>query len=203
MYTKFTSPAQNATSVVWHVLQAISEFLISAFLIRALLKSRSGFKRSDNLVRYFTRRIIQLGFFAVVWSLAGMATWFLLPKYTVFTIFDMTSGSIYTHMLFDTLLSRTQLRERIAGRNNFEMRSPSHSQFRSQKPEEQQASHQISPGTPRLFFSTANPSALSNVIKEDRRDSSDFEVVAVDKAGVRYEAPYTPHDTGHYGLHSQ
>lgn len=69
-----------------------------AFLIRALLKSRSGFERSDSLVRYFTRRVIQLGLFAVVWSLAGMATWFLLPKYTVFAFFDMTSGSIYTHV---------------------------------------------------------------------------------------------------------
>jgi len=114
-----------------------------AFLIRALLKSRSGFEKSDSLVHYLTRRVVQLGLFAVIWSLAGMATWFLLPKYTVYAFFDMTSGSIYTHvsgslsqnpsaftwtcfkMLFDTLLSRTQLRERINERNNFEMWSPS------------------------------------------------------------------------------
>ena len=70
----------------------------TAFLIRALLKSRRGFEKSDSLVRYFTRRVIQLGLFAVIWSLAGMATWFLLPKYTVFAFFDMTSGSIYTHV---------------------------------------------------------------------------------------------------------
>lgn len=69
-----------------------------ALLIRALLKSRSGFEKSDSLVNYFTRRVIQLGLFAVIWSLAGMATWFLLPKYTVFAFFDMTSGSIYTHV---------------------------------------------------------------------------------------------------------
>ena len=68
------------------------------FLIRALLKSRSGFKKSDSLVHYLTRRVVQLGLFAVIWSLAGMATWFLLPKYTVFAFFDMTSGSIYTHV---------------------------------------------------------------------------------------------------------
>lgn len=172
-YIHFTSPAENATSVVWHVLQAISEFLISAFLIRALLKSRSGFEKSDSLVRYITRRVIQLGLFAVIWSLAGMATWFLLPKYTVFAFFDMTSGSIYTHMLFDTLLSRTQLRERIAERNNFEMWSSS--QLGSQKPEGQQASHQIPPGRARPFFSTINQSALSDVVKEDHRNSSDSE----------------------------
>jgi hypothetical protein len=68
------------------------------FLIHALLKSRSGFEKSDSLVHYLTRRVVQLGLFAVIWSLAGMATWFLLPKYTVFAFFDMTSGSIYTHV---------------------------------------------------------------------------------------------------------
>ena len=68
------------------------------FLTRALLNSRTGFEKSDNLVYYFTRRIIQLGLFAAIWSLAGMATWFLLPKYTVYAFFDMTAGPIYTHV---------------------------------------------------------------------------------------------------------
>jgi len=196
----FTTPAENATSIVWHTLQAISEFLISAFLIRALLKSRSGFEKSDSLVHYLTRRVVQLGLFAVIWSLAGMATWFLLPKYTVYAFFDMTSGSIYTHMLFDTLLSRTQLRERINERNNFEMWSPS--LFRSQKSEAQPVSHQMQPGDSHPFFSMTNPSALSNIAKEDHRDGSEFECAAVGQMGVRYEAPFTPHDAEHYGLHS-
>ena len=47
---------------------------------------------------FLTRRVVQLGLFAVIWSIAGMATWFLLPKYTVVALFDMTSGSIYTHV---------------------------------------------------------------------------------------------------------
>ena len=64
-------------------------------------------------------------------------------------------------------------------------------------------SHQIPPGNPHLFFSTANPSALSNVVKEGPIDGSDSECAAVGKMGVRYEAPYTPHDTEHYGTHSQ
>ena len=68
------------------------------FLIRALLKSRSGFENSDSLVHYLTRRVVQIGLFAVIWSFAEMATWFLLPEYAVFAFFDMTSGSIYTHV---------------------------------------------------------------------------------------------------------
>jgi len=33
---------------------------------------------------------------------------------TIYEIFDMTVGSIYTHVIFDTLLSRVRLRERLA-----------------------------------------------------------------------------------------
>jgi hypothetical protein len=63
-----------------------------------LLNSRSGLEKSDSLVHHVVRRVIQIGLFATTWSLVGMATWFLLPKYTVYAFFDMTVGSIYTHV---------------------------------------------------------------------------------------------------------
>ena len=69
-----------------------------AFLIRALLKSRTGFKKSDSLVHYLMRHVIQLGLFAAIWSFAGMATWFLLPRHTIYALFDVTVGAIYTHV---------------------------------------------------------------------------------------------------------
>jgi hypothetical protein len=68
------------------------------FLIRALLKSRSGFEQSSNLIHYFARHIIQLGLFATIWNLTAMATWFLMPNYTIYAFFDATSGSVYTHV---------------------------------------------------------------------------------------------------------
>ena len=68
------------------------------FLIRALLKSRSGFEHSSNLIHYFARHIVQLGLFATIWNLTAMATWFLMPNYTIYAFFDATSGSVYTHV---------------------------------------------------------------------------------------------------------
>ena len=44
------------------------------------------------------RRVIQLGLFATIWSFAGVATWFLLPRYTVYALFEATVGAIYTHV---------------------------------------------------------------------------------------------------------
>jgi hypothetical protein len=68
------------------------------FLIRALLNSRGGFEKSNSLIRFFTRHVIQIGLFATIWSLAAMGTWFLMPNYTIYAFFDATSGSVYTHV---------------------------------------------------------------------------------------------------------
>lgn len=67
-------------------------------LVRALLNSRGGFEKSNNLIRFLTRRVIQLGLFATIWSLAAMGTWFLMPRYNIYAFFDFTSGPVYTHV---------------------------------------------------------------------------------------------------------
>jgi len=70
----------------------------TVFLGRALLASRTGLKTSDTLVRSLLLNVIQIGLFATIWALAGLATYFLLPQRTIYTLFEMTSGSIYTHV---------------------------------------------------------------------------------------------------------
>lgn len=117
--------AQLAASGIWHGLQAIAECFIMYFLTRALLKSRSGMKTSDSIVHHFVRNAVQSGLFATIWSLAALGTYFLLPKWTIYTIFDLTSGSIYTHMIFDGLLSRTRLRGQMAERTELGVAFPS------------------------------------------------------------------------------
>jgi len=97
------------------------------FLSRGLLESRSGLRSSDSIVNHLVRNVIQIGLFATIWSLAGLGTYFLLPRSTVFTIFDATSGSIYTHMIYDGLLSRPILRSRMADPSRLEVGLPSQS----------------------------------------------------------------------------
>ena len=121
---------------------------VKVFLRRALLSARSGMKRSDSIVHHFVRNAVQIGLFATLWSLAALGTIFLWPKWTIHTIFDMTSGLIYTHvgsrslqgvsraqknypsqMIFDGLLSRTRLRNRLAERSELELGFPSQVQY--------------------------------------------------------------------------
>ncbi|KAI0253231.1 hypothetical protein BJV78DRAFT_221913 [Lactifluus subvellereus] len=119
--TLYLSTTQKAMSVVWYGLQAIAECLITVFLARALLKSRSGVQKSDSIVNYLTRQVIQIGFFATLWTIAELATWFLLPSAAAYRIFDVTVGPIYTHVIYDTLLFRVRLRERMAKTSDIEI----------------------------------------------------------------------------------
>jgi hypothetical protein len=72
--------------------------LRTVWLTRALLKARSGMPHSDRTINYLVRTIIQTGFLATAWALAALATWFLLPDISVYRIFDITSGTVYTHV---------------------------------------------------------------------------------------------------------
>ncbi|KAH9981594.1 hypothetical protein BJV74DRAFT_81984 [Russula compacta] len=114
--SEFTAD-QRTTAVLWHGSQAIAECLITIFLSRALLMSRSGLEKSDGIVNYVVRRVIQIGLLATLWAIIGLATWFLLPKSAIYLVFDLTAGSVYMHVIYDTLLSRIQLRERLAEGN--------------------------------------------------------------------------------------
>ena len=110
---------QKGIGILCYGLQAIAECLITSsskfysssllitsetcdfhvvFLSRALLKSRTGLQKSDSIVNYLLRRVIQIGFLAALWTVAGLATWFLLPKVLVFMFFSSTVGPMYTHV---------------------------------------------------------------------------------------------------------
>ncbi|KAF8476314.1 hypothetical protein DFH94DRAFT_758395 [Russula ochroleuca] len=99
-----------ATSVVWYTSQATAEFLITCFLARALLKSRSGVCRSDKMLRYLARNVIQTGVLATIWAISALVSWFWLKHLFVYRVFDITSGTVYMLAIFETLISRTQLR---------------------------------------------------------------------------------------------
>ncbi|KAH9972291.1 hypothetical protein BGW80DRAFT_382384 [Lactifluus volemus] len=111
--TSLSTPPK-LTAVVCHALQAIAECLITIFLSRALLKSRSGIRKTDGVVNCLIRKAVQIGFFATAWTIAGLTTWFFLPKISAYMLFSSTIGPMYTNVIFETLLSRVQLRRRMA-----------------------------------------------------------------------------------------
>jgi hypothetical protein len=121
IYIKPTSSSisiQNIVAAVRHGTQALVEILITStlihsllitrtqlfdvmcvvFLTRVLLKSRSGIRKSDSILYYLIRTVIQTGCLASGWAIAGLATRFSLQNMLTYRLFDITSGAIYTHV---------------------------------------------------------------------------------------------------------
>ncbi|KAN0133063.1 hypothetical protein V8E53_009093 [Lactarius tabidus] len=94
-------------SAFWHGLQAIAQCLVTYSLIRGHLDSRSGIQKSDGVVYYLVRRVVQTGLLAMIWAILGLVAFIFMPKFC--SLFDMTLGSIYTHVIFDTLQSRRRV----------------------------------------------------------------------------------------------
>ena len=70
----------------------------TVLLTRALLNARSGLQKSDSIVNYIVRSVVQIGLLGALSSLAELGTWFLFPSTTVYEIFDITVGSIYKNV---------------------------------------------------------------------------------------------------------
>jgi hypothetical protein len=49
-------------------------------------------------VNYLIRSAIQTGCLATAWAIAGLVTFFFLPKMAAYRIIDLTSGTVYTHV---------------------------------------------------------------------------------------------------------
>jgi hypothetical protein len=83
---------------LWCIATRLDVISLLAFLARALLGSRSGLQKSDTLVKYLVHNVVQIGVFASLWAIGGLVTWFFLPKLSLYTIFNNTAGSMYTHV---------------------------------------------------------------------------------------------------------
>lgn len=117
------------------------------FLVRALLKARSGVQRSDLIVKFLVRNVVQTAALATIWAIAALVAWFWVKSILVYRVFDITSGTVYTHVsvpslaglrhlkennqaIFETLICRNQLRDRMAGTSAY-VEFPSSTQVRS------------------------------------------------------------------------
>ena len=50
------------------------------------------------MVKYLIRNVIQTAALATIWSIAALVSWFWLKKIVLYSVFDTTSGTVYTHV---------------------------------------------------------------------------------------------------------
>lgn len=80
---------------------------------------------------YLVRNVVQVAALATIWSIAALVSWFWLNQIVLYSVFDATSGTVYTHVsvsplagrlsskgesqaILESLISRNQLRDRMA-----------------------------------------------------------------------------------------
>ncbi|KAI0258095.1 hypothetical protein BC834DRAFT_1036538 [Gloeopeniophorella convolvens] len=156
----------------WHILQITTDILIMILLTRALLKSRSGMRKSDSLVYHFIRCAVQTGCLATVWTIAETVAWAAFLDTAVYSLFEFTMGTMYTYGIFDTLLSRARLRERLDEPSALEMEVD----FRSQAPRAVEAVGRVAAGalsalridvvSTGSFVSGSNTEGVANSLSE-------------------------------------
>ncbi|KAI0258099.1 hypothetical protein BC834DRAFT_136927 [Gloeopeniophorella convolvens] len=189
---------------IWHGLQILTDSGIMLMLTHALLKSRSGISKSDSLVYHCIRCVVQTGCIATIWSIAETITWWTVTDTTTYTIFNFSAGTIYTYAIYDTLLSRTRLRERLNEPSNtnlemaIEIKAPlndtgdSKSSYGPESPPQiPVATNEVPVSDPPGIVLTSNHSTIS--VNTTGTASTEFACAPVGQPGVRYESSCSPH----------
>jgi len=95
---------------VWLGSQTIADVIITISLITVLLRSRTGFRRTDTVVNRLIRGAIQTGFFVSLFAMADLFGFLFDQSSNLYSVFAMPIGRIYTNTLMDTLNARAHLK---------------------------------------------------------------------------------------------
>jgi hypothetical protein len=54
--------------------------------------------KTDMMVKYLVRNVIQTAGLATIWAIAALVARFWLTRVLIYRVFDITSGTVYTHV---------------------------------------------------------------------------------------------------------
>ncbi|KAH7921677.1 hypothetical protein BV22DRAFT_1132059 [Leucogyrophana mollusca] len=108
-------PKINNIVTAWLAMQVGCDAFITATLTIILSRSRTGFRKTDTVLNRLIRGAIQTGLFAGIFSLGDLVSFLSWPDTNLYGMFAVPIGRIYTNTLLDTLLTRTELKNKMAG----------------------------------------------------------------------------------------
>ncbi|KAF4596890.1 hypothetical protein EYR38_008281 [Pleurotus pulmonarius] len=91
---------------------AACDLLISASMAYYLNKSRSGLRRTENLVDILIVYVIGIGLLTSIFATIIFVTWITLPKQLIFLTFHSVISKLYVNSLLVTLNARSSLRSK-------------------------------------------------------------------------------------------
>ncbi len=72
--------------------------LCTVSLITVLLRSRTGFRRTDTVINRLIRGAIQTGFFVSLFAMADLFSFLFDQSSNLYAVFAMPIGRIYTNV---------------------------------------------------------------------------------------------------------
>ena len=67
------------------------------------------------MVKFLVRNVVQIAALATAWAIAALVAWFWVKDILVYRIFDITSGTIYTHVSVSPVAGHRHLKDEYSG----------------------------------------------------------------------------------------
>ncbi|KAL4066318.1 hypothetical protein V8B97DRAFT_2025476 [Scleroderma yunnanense] len=108
-------PRINNLVIAWLAMQVIVDTFITVTLIIILLRSKTGYRKTDTVLNRIIHGAVRTGLFAGIFSMGDLISFLALPTTNFYGMFAIPIGRIYTNTLLDTLLARERLKEQMLG----------------------------------------------------------------------------------------
>ncbi|TFK20007.1 hypothetical protein FA15DRAFT_673921 [Coprinopsis marcescibilis] len=100
----------------WLCLEMAIDVVICGMLLYTLGESRTGFAKSDTVIRRLMRAAIQTGCFAGIFAAITLILFLTKGDTQLFSMFGIPIGRVYSNTLMDTILCRGELRDLVGRR---------------------------------------------------------------------------------------
>jgi len=92
--------------ITWLAASAATDIIITASLVHSLLRKRTGYAASDDIINRIIRLSVQTGLITAVSATMDMALFLLLKGKTWNFIWDLALSKLYSNTLLSTLNAR-------------------------------------------------------------------------------------------------
>ncbi|KAG6911071.1 hypothetical protein DXG01_004586 [Tephrocybe rancida] len=99
----------------WLSFDVALDLFIALTLIILLLRSRSGFQKSNSVINRLVRAALQTGFLVAIFTMTSLILYLKYPTSQYYGILGLPAGRVYSASIMDTLLVRHSLREKVKG----------------------------------------------------------------------------------------
>ncbi|KAF7303426.1 hypothetical protein MIND_00571200 [Mycena indigotica] len=96
--------------ILWLSFQSVSDLGISGALIFSLIRSRTGFRKTDAMINRLIYGAIETGVFASVFAMGDLFSFTFFRQSNLYLTFAYPIGRIYTNTLLHVLNSRDSIR---------------------------------------------------------------------------------------------